>query len=107
MVLSLSLAALVAAQITQAQTQTTPAQPTGLTATAPGSQERILNWDDPSDSALTGYQYRQKTGSDSCGGWMEIIAAQSGNAQVILHWTDPDNSAISYYQVQRREGSDP
>ena len=48
-----------------------PAKPTGFTATAGGKQV-TLNWTDPTNNDITGYQFQQKTGSNSFGGWMPI-----------------------------------
>ena len=39
-----------------------PAKPTDLTAT-PGSGEVLLEWDDPEDDAITGWEYNRKRGN--------------------------------------------
>ena len=51
----------VALKLTAA-TATVPAKPTGLAATA-GNARVALSWTDPSDSSITKYQYKQKTGN--------------------------------------------
>ena len=48
-----------------------PAKPTGLTAT-PGHGEVTLNWDDPNDASITGWQVQYKEGDGSYGNWMDI-----------------------------------
>ena len=44
-----------------------PAKPTGLTAT-PGDRQVTLDWTDPGDSTITGWQYKQ----DTAGPWTDI-----------------------------------
>ncbi|MYG64965.1 MAG: fibronectin type III domain-containing protein, partial [Synechococcus sp. SB0675_bin_7] len=48
-----------------------PAKPTGFTATA-GNGAVSLAWSDPGNSAITGYQYRQKAGGGSYSDWTAI-----------------------------------
>ena len=48
-----------------------PAKPTGLTAT-PGHGQVTLNWDDPNDASITGWQVQYKQGDGSYGNWMDI-----------------------------------
>ena len=48
-----------------------PAKPTGLTAT-PGHGQVTLNWDDPNDASITGWQVQYKEGDGSYGDWMDI-----------------------------------
>ena len=55
------------------------AAPTGFDATA-GIGEVALSWTDPADGAITGYQYQQKEGSGSFGGWMDIPDSASDGA---------------------------
>ena len=43
-----------------------PAKPAGLTAT-PGSGEALLEWDDPNNPAITGWEYNQRQGEDEFG----------------------------------------
>ena len=45
-----------------------PNKPGSISATA-GNGEVALAWDNPSDTTITKYQYRQKEGSGSFGGW--------------------------------------
>ena len=46
---------------TEATPFAVPAKPTGLTATS-GSGEVLLEWDDPGDSAITGWEYNRRQG---------------------------------------------
>ena len=48
-----------------------PAKPTGLTAT-PGHGQVTLNWDNPKDASITGWQVQYKEGDSSYGNWMDI-----------------------------------
>ncbi len=55
-----------------------PGQPTGLSATA-GVGEVRLRWSDPSDAAITGYEFSQRvTGSSSWGGWTAVSGSGAG-----------------------------
>ena len=54
-----------------------PAKPTGFTATAAGKQV-TLNWTDPTNSDITGYQFQQKTGGGSFGDdWTDIAGSDA------------------------------
>ncbi len=53
-----------------------PAAPTGLTAT-PGNAEVVLKWNDPSNAAITKYQYRQRPAGGSWGGWTDFAASDA------------------------------
>ncbi|MDE0471757.1 MAG: fibronectin type III domain-containing protein [Ekhidna sp.] len=52
------------------------AKPAGLTATA-GDEQVTLNWDDPSNSEITSYQFQQKEGSDDYEEWMVISGSDA------------------------------
>ena len=55
--------------------ETTPAAPTGLTATA-RNLSAALSWTDPSDAAITGYEYRRKlTSASSYGPWTPMTGS--------------------------------
>lgn len=51
--------------------------PVNLTATSAGDGEIALNWDDPNDATLTGYQYRYRNSSDT--GWNPDWTHMSGS----------------------------
>ncbi len=59
-----------------------PAAPTGFTAVAgPGSGEVTLGWSDPSNSAITKYQYRQKLNSASTWGeWTDFTGGTTATS---------------------------
>lgn len=52
------------------------AKPTGLTARA-GVEQVTLAWTNPSNSSITGYQYRQKAGGGSYGSWTNVPGSSS------------------------------
>ncbi len=59
-----------------------PAAPTGFTATA-GNGQVVLNWSDPDDATITGYQYQQKTGGNFGATW----TAMSGSGASTTSYT--------------------
>ena len=56
-----------------------PDKPVGLTATAADSQV-TLEWDDPDNDSVTGYEYQQKDGSADFGEWTTITDSAPGGA---------------------------
>ncbi len=48
-----------------------PSAPSGFEATA-GNARAALSWDDPEDASITGYELRQKEGSNAWGSWTAI-----------------------------------
>ena len=62
--------------------QASAATPANLTAAA-GVGEVTLAWDDPNDSTITGYQYRQKQAGGSFGQWTTIPDSGYGQANTI------------------------
>ncbi len=61
--------------------QSPAATPANLTAVA-GVGEVTLSWDDPNDSTITGYKYRQKEGSGSFGSWTNIALTDIDSTSV-------------------------
>ena len=59
--------------------QAPAATPTNLTAAA-GVGEVTLSWDDPNDSTITAYKYRQKEAGGSFGQWTTIPDSAYGEA---------------------------
>ncbi len=53
---------------------TVPRKPTGFAAAA-GNMAAALSWDDPSDSTITQYQYRQKAGKGTYGSWTAMAGS--------------------------------
>ena len=60
-----------------------PAAPTGLTATA-GDQSVALAWSDPSDSSITGYEYRMRNHTAG-GGWSAWTAVPTSDKDTVAH----------------------
>ena len=58
-----------------------PAAPTNLSA-MPGNGQVALTWDDPENDTITGYQYRQATGSGASLDWSDI---SDSSATTITH----------------------
>ena len=90
-----------------------PAQPTGFTATGADGQA-TLTWDDPSDSSITGYEYRLRaqvaklTASDGdTGDQFGHSAAVDGDTMVVGAYRDDDNGTDSgaAYVFTRQSGT--
>ena len=97
------------------RTVTLPAaKPTGLTATA-GHRQVTLAWGDPSDTTITGYQYRQTTatttdgvnivGDFSLSFWGEIPGANAGTTSHTVQGLTSGNTY--YFQVRAGNPSGP
>ncbi len=69
-----------------------PDKPTGLTAEA-GNGSVTLSWDDPSDSSISSWQYRQRRGSGSFGNWMDIAGS---DAETTSHVLTPLQNGVRY-----------
>ena len=52
---------------------TLPAKPAGLTAAA-GDAQVVLSWTDPSNSSISEYEYQQRAGGGSWGGWTDFTS---------------------------------
>ena len=89
----------------------TPAQPTGLTAD-PAHDQVGLAWDDPDDSAITGYRILRRLPALDLPGVFAVLLENTGltpaqptgltadpaHDQVGLDWDDPDDPAITGYR---------
>ncbi|MCY4174061.1 MAG: putative Ig domain-containing protein, partial [Cyanobacteria bacterium MAG CAR3_bin_5] len=82
---------------------TSLAAPTGLTAaTGPGAGEATLRWDNPKNSAISGYEYRQKAGTASYGTWTDI----SNSDKDTVEYTVTGLTAVYYsFRVRAVAGS--
>ena len=69
---NLALAALAAAFAMPAAAQTAPAAPTGLTGWESATRIVTVQWDDPDDSTITKYQWRNTSLSGSFPAWTDI-----------------------------------
>ena len=61
-----------------------PAAPTNLSAT-PGNGQVALTWGDPENDTITGYQYRQATGSGASLDWSEWSDSSDSSATTITY----------------------
>ena len=69
---NLALASLAAALAMPALAQTAPAAPTGLTGWESATRIVTVQWDDPDDSTITKYQWRNTSLSGSFPAWTDI-----------------------------------
>ena len=80
-----------------------PAKPAGFTATAGGKQV-TLNWTDPKNSDITGYQFQQKTGGGSFGDdWTDI--AGSGAATTTHTVSGLTNGTAYTFRIRALAGT--
>ncbi|MYG45996.1 MAG: leucine-rich repeat protein, partial [Synechococcus sp. SB0675_bin_6] len=81
---------------------TAPAKPTGFRATA-GNTAVTLAWDNPSNSAITKYQYQQKAGSGNYGSWTDI--GSSGATTVSHRVTGLTNGTVYKFRIRAVAGT--
>ena len=90
---------------------TTPARPTGLSATA-GNSQVVLNWTaattsgpgrNDGHSAIVSYEYRQKTGSGDYAPWSIIIDSDAATASHVV--TGLSNGTTYQFQVRARNAN--
>ncbi len=75
-----------------------PARPTGLVA-APGDGSVTLSWDDPSDSSVTGYEFRMRYAGVAWGEWGLV----AGGGSAVSHVVDGlDNGTEYRFKVRAR-----
>ena len=75
-----------------------PSKPTGLSAT-PGNVSVALNWTDPSEANITGYEYQQTQPVSG-------LAAFPEDGQVSLAWKPPsDTTSIAKWQYRAEVGT--
>ena len=80
-----------------ATAETAAAKPTGLSARE-GPQSAVLTWTDPSDSAITGYEYQQKTGANWPTGWTAMTS--SGAATTTYTVTGLTNGTAYDFRIR-------
>ena len=73
------------------------AKPTGLSARE-GPQSAVLTWTDPTDSAITGYEYQRRTGSSWPAGWTTMT--NSGAATTTYTVTGLDNGTAYDFRIR-------
>ena len=73
-----------------------PPKPTGFTATA-GNGQVTLSWNDPNQSSITSWKYRQKAGSGSYG---SLITISGSSASTTSHTVTGLTNGVTYtFQV--------
>ena len=81
---------------------TVPTAPTNLEAT-PGDGSVTLQWQAPASdggNTITGYEYRQQTGTGSFGSWMNIVGADENTTEHTV--TRLTNGTAYTFEVQAR-----
>ena len=74
-----------------------PAAPDSFSAVA-GDEQVWLGWRSPADFSISGYEYRQKEGTDAFGDWQTIPGSRSGTTFHIV--TGLTNSTSYTFQVR-------
>jgi len=83
--------------------QIIPAAPTGVTATA-GDGQVTLNWSDPSNSAIDGYEFRSGTGTTVVwGSWTAIAGSDDETTSHTV--TGLTNGAQHSFQIRAVDGT--
>ena len=81
-----------------------PLAPAGLAAAA-GDGQVVLSWTDPSDAAISGYQFRQRTPPDT-GSWGTWTAIASSTAATTTHTVTGLTNGTAYgFQVRAADGT--
>jgi len=75
-----------------------PAQPQGLTAT-PGDGQVLLQWLDPKNPAITGWQYRYRT-TAGFGGWIDMEGADPATLDYTV--SGLENGIAHIFQIRAR-----
>ncbi len=80
-----------------------PAAPAGLSAAA-GDGRAVLSWADPSDAAISGYEFRQRTPPDT-GAWGSWTAIASSTAATTTHTVTGLTNGTAYgFEVRAVSG---
>ena len=81
-----------------------PLAPAGLAAAA-GDGQVVLSWTDPSDAAISGYQFRQRTPPDT-GSWGTWTAIAGSTAATTTHTVTGLTNGTAYgFQVRALDGT--
>ncbi len=81
-----------------------PLAPAGFAAAA-GDGQVVLSWTDPSDAAISGYQFRQRTPPDT-GSWGTWTAIASSTAATTTHTVTGLTNGTAYgFQVRAADGT--
>ncbi len=76
-------------QVTATPSIAPPAKPTGFSAAA-GDKMVTLSWNDPSDASITGWQYRQRKGTEKWGEWTDISGSDATTTNHTVSGLDND-----------------
>ncbi len=77
--------------------QGVPKKPANFQAAA-GDTQVVLTWDDPGDSTISKYQYRQKAGTAAYGAWTDVTG--SGSSTVTHTFTSLSNGTEYKYKIR-------
>ncbi len=81
-----------------------PLAPAGLAAAA-GDGQVVLSWTDPSDAAISGYEFRRRTPPDT-GGWGSWTAIAGSTAATTTHTVTGLTNGTAYgFQVRALDGT--
>ncbi len=80
---------------------TAPAAPSNLSASS-GDAQVVLTWNDPSNSAITGYDLRQRISGGSWGSWTQISSSASTTSHTVTGLT---NSQTYEFEVRAVAGT--
>ncbi len=81
-----------------------PLAPAGFAAAA-GDGQVVLSWTDPSDAAISGYEFRQRTPPDT-GSWGSWTAIASSTAATTTHTVTGLTNGTAYgFQVRALDGT--
>ena len=81
-----------------------PAAPAGFAAAA-GDSEAVLSWTDPSNAAIDGYEFRQRT-PPGAGAWGSWTAIASSTAATTTHTVTGLTNGTAYgFQVRALDGT--
>ena len=79
-----------------------PAKPANFTATA-GSGQITLNWTDPSNSNITGWQCQQKEGAGDYGSWTTILGSTAATTTHTV--TGLTNGTVYTFRIRAVAGA--
>ncbi len=76
-----------------------PAKPAEFAAEA-GEAGVTLSWNDPSDRSITGWQYRQKTGTGDYGDWTQVSGHTTSDSKITFTVSGLNSGQAYTFQVR-------